>query len=192
MSSRIWLRSTQRLAFRDPSLILTELSIVEPAVAASDLPPAAKALRTNELKPVRELREAALFCYGMGCRLGQTVLLAPEESQDYDFVATWVVGGNQHFAPVQLKEVVPAELNASASVQAVIDGLTKYANSQSLTVAIHLNRHGRFDPAEIVVPPLQIAALWVFGAISADQREWALWGNFTEHAIGTTFSYPAA
>src|SRR5687768_10028634 len=117
---RAWLRWAQKLDYRDPAPYLVKLRELEPHVATSDLPDRVKQLRTNELKPWRELREAALFCYGMGKRIGQPVYLAKGESQDYDFVASWVVADEQHFAPVQLKEVVPVKLNAQASLQAVV------------------------------------------------------------------------
>jgi hypothetical protein len=126
----------------------------------------------------------------MAQRIGQTVFLAPSEAQDYDFLASWVVHDTQHLAPVQLKEAVPHDLNRSASIQQTVNALSKYVDSEDLTVAIHLNQRGHFDPAKLTVPPLKIAALWVFGAISEDQNEWALWGNFLETPEGTRYEYP--
>lgn len=189
---RAWLRYAQTLRYQDPAPFLVNLRRIERDVAACDLPEKIKQLRTNDLKPMRELREAAIFCYGMGQRLGQTVYLARGETQDYDFVASWVVGTQQHLAPVQLKEVVPAELNARSSLQATIASMSKYVDSEQLTVAVHLNRAVHFEPTEVVVPPLRIAALWVFAAITPDQNHWGLWGNFLETPLGTRFEYPAA
>lgn len=124
-------------------------------------------------------------------RIGQTVFLSPTEAQDHDFVASWVVGDTQHLAPVQLKEAIPHDLNPSASVQGIVDALVgKYVDSADLTVAIHLNQRAHFDPSKLLIPPLKIAALWVFGAISADQTQWGLWGNFLEIPVGTRFEYP--
>jgi hypothetical protein len=171
---------------------LARLRTLDVQVASSDLPEKVKQLRTNELKSMRELREAAIFCYGMGKRIGRTVYLAPGESQDYDCVASWVVGNEQHFAPVQLKEVVPTALNPSASLPAVVASLAKYVDSKHLTVAIHLNQQTHFDPATLVAPPLSIAALWVFAAVTPNQAAWGLWGNFLETPSGTRFEYPAA
>ncbi len=168
-----------------------ELRRLEPQFAASSLPQRVKHLRTNALKEWREAREAALFCYGMGQRIGQTVFLARSESQDYDFIACWVVDDTQHFAPVQLKEVVPTNLNPAASLEAILKALEKYVDSEDLTVAIHLNQNKRFELATVVVPPLRIAALWVFAAISENQSEWGLWGNFLEQPERTRFEYPA-
>jgi len=185
------LRAIQYSEFRDPRQFLVELRNVEPQIAASSLDPKIKQLRTNRLKEWRETRDAALFCYGMGQRIGQSVLLARGESQDYDFIASWVVGDEQHLAPVQLKEVVPVDLNATASLERTICSLAKYVDSEDLTVAIRLNRQEHFDPRTVVIPPLRIAALWVFGSISPDQSEWGLWGNFLEKPEGSRFAYPA-
>ena len=102
-----------------------------------------------------------------------------------------VVGGEQHFAPVQLKEVVPGKLNSAASLQATVNALaSKYTDSLDLTVAIHLNQQMRFEPSAIDMPALRIASLWVFGSIAPDQSKWGLWGNFLETAYGTSYEYP--
>ena len=160
-------------------------------MAESDTAPNVRSLRTNSLKECRELREAAIFCHGMGERLGRKVFLAQSESQDYDFVGYSVVGDLGHFTPVQLKEVVPADLNPAASVQKTIDALAKYADSEDLTVAIHLSQRIHFDPSSLIIPNLRIGGLWVFGAISADQSEWALWGDLLSEVKGEAFEYPS-
>lgn len=188
---RAWVNAASKLKFRDPLPFLKTLRSIEPAVAASDLPEKAKSLRTHSLKEWKELREAALFCYGMSQRIGQTVYLARGESHDYDFVASWIVGNERHLAPVQLKEVVPQSLNPSASLSRVLQSLTKYVDSEQLTVAIHLNQQGHFDPSSLAVPRLGIAALWIFASISDDGSEWGLWGNFLEAPEGLRFGYPA-
>lgn len=79
------------------------------------------------------------------------------------------------------------------SIHAIVASLTKYTNSDGLTVAIHLNREGRFDPCLLQVPKLKIGSLWVFGSANPDQSRWNLWGNFKESdAYATQFSYPEA
>lgn len=190
--NRPWLRYARTLTYRDPGPFLVRLRELEAVVAESGLRERVKSLRTNELKCMRELREAAIFCYGMGKRIGRTVYLAPGESQDYDFIASWFVGDKQHFAPVQLKEVVPVAINPDASLPSVVAGLAKYVDSRHLTVAIHLNQQAHFDPSRLVVPPLNVAALWVLGAVASDQSAWGLWGSFTEIPAGTRFEYPVA
>lgn len=165
--------------------------MAELVIAASSEPDAVKSLRTRDLRPLRELREACLFCYGMTKCTGQKFWIAHTEAQDYDAVAMWTVGDTQSFAPIQIKEVVPHKLNAAASVEAVIGSLGKYTDSQDLTVAIHLNREIKgFDPSVIEVPPLKIAALWIFGAVSPDKSRWAIWGNFLDQLQAGEFEYP--
>lgn len=187
---RAWLRFAQKLEYRDPVPFLRNLREVELQIAASNTPEKIKNLRTNGLKEFREIREAAIFCHGMSERIGQKVFVGRGESQDYDFVASWVVGDTQHLVPVQIKEVVPADLNPKASVQATVDALTKYVNSEDLVVAIHLNRCTLFDPSQLVIPDLKIAELWIFGALTPDESTWGMWGNFMQSASGTRYSYP--
>jgi hypothetical protein len=188
---RAWLRAIQKLEFRDPEPFLVRLRQLEYELAASATTEKIRNLRTNKLKEWKELREAALFCYGMGKRIGQTVYVGRGESQDYDFVASWTTEGVQYLAPVQLKEVVPINLNPDASLQAIVDSLAKYADSEDLTIAIHLNQQMHFEPSELLIPPLRIAALWVFGSISPDQSSWGLWGNFLEAPEGMHYEYPS-
>jgi len=189
--NRVRARGLQTLKFQDPRRLLLEYRRLGMVVAASDLPDNVKNLRTNELKPWRELRAACLFCYGMGLRLGQTVSVALSEAEDYDFVASRVEDDNQHLAPVQLKEVVPHKLSESASIQSVIDSLARYVDSADLTVAILLNQPGRrFSPSELVIPKLNLAALWILASLSPDQTRWGLWGNFLEQPTGISFAYP--
>lgn len=188
---RLWLRSVEKLNFVDPAPFLVRLRHLEIEVALSDADPKVKALRTNSLKVSREQREAALFCHGMGERIGTKVWFAHKEDQDHDFVASWITHEERHFAAVQLKEVVPIETNPKASIQDLVQSLGKYPNSKGLTVAIHLNQAGRFEPNLLKIPKLNIGSLWVFGSAELNQSRWLLWGNFTENdPYGTQFFYP--
>lgn len=189
---RAWLNKINRESRIDPAQALQKLrTMVELDVALSDLAPNVKALRTHGLKRHREIREACLFCYGMSQRIGQTVWVYPTEDSDYDFVAGWDVPPHRHFAPVQIKEVVPAQLNPASSLQSVVDGLAKYQASEQLTVAVHLNRKGRFEPGTLVIPALKLAALWAFGVVSEDQSNWFLCGDLLEPGPSFTFfDYP--
>ena len=72
--------------FGDPEPFLRQLRLVQIAVVNSALPSKIADLRTNTLKCERELRDAALFTYGMGKRLGQGLRLAPVEHADFDFL----------------------------------------------------------------------------------------------------------
>jgi hypothetical protein len=167
-------RAFLKLRYRDPKALLIELRKIELALPAN-IRPEIRHLRTNELKPLRELRQAALFCYGWEQIDGQRLLVAPYEADDFDAVATWVSDAQINFAPIQVKEVVPKELNHKASVERVIDGLKEYVNSEDLTVVIHLNRNVQgFSPLELKLPPLKIAALWIVASVATDQTRWMI------------------
>ena len=179
------------LSYYDPREVLVDLRRQAPEIARrTDLADAVKQMRTRDLKPLRELRDACLFCYGWNQINGLSVRVAQVEGQDYDAVASYPTNEGHHFAPLQIKEVVPASLNQQSSVQGIVDQLTKYSNSEDLTVVIRLNRDTPFTPANLVVPTLKIAALWVFGALNTEQSRWAIWGNFLETAQCGEFSYP--
>jgi hypothetical protein len=187
---RASLNEVQKLAYRDPEVALRELREIELATASLDISPRVRHLRTNDLKGPREYRQAALFSLGMSRNLGLPVRFCPVEASDYDFIATWEEQEVRHFAPVQLKELVPESLNSTATIQAIVDGLEKYSSS-SLTVGIFLNRQGTFVPQDLKIPPLRIGALWFIFSAVPDQSEWVLYGNALGQAHATTFAYPA-
>jgi len=172
--------------------VLVEMATVERSIALADIDPRVKHMRTNELRKVRELRSACLFCHGMGEVMGRGFGVAHSETDEYDAVATWIKDDTQSFAPIQLKELPPAELNPAATVQEIIESLSKYTAAPDLTVAIHLARAVSFTPSDLVFPPLGVAAIWVFGAITPDRSRWAIWGNFLdpEGWEAREFSYP--
>ena len=192
---KVRLRQFAKLAYGDPRGFLAALRSLEWAVVASPTPEQIKTLRKQGLKTEREMRDAAIFCVGMSERIGFDVRFAPVEDQDFDFIATWFDGeGMRNYCPVQLKEVAPPHLNPDTTIQAVVDGLARYADSTDVTVAIKINRPGRFDPSELKLPAnLRIGGLWFFAGLSADQSEFGLWGDFlskTDAPLGTRFSYP--
>ncbi|MEM9670449.1 MAG: hypothetical protein AAF950_16125 [Pseudomonadota bacterium] len=137
--------------------------------------------------------DAAIFCYLMSIAQQRSILFAPFEDQDFDFVTSWVEGDSRHYCPVQLKEVVPETLNPTHFLEAVIGKLHKYVDSNELTVAIKLNRITRFEPADVVLPTsVELAGLWIFGATKPDQSQWGLWGNFMNNSTcgGLAINYP--
>lgn len=190
---RITLRTFSRLSYRDPRAVLVDLRRLELRIGLAEVDPRVRHLRTNNLRRVRELRSACLFCHGMSELTGQRYAVAHCEAMDYDAVATWIKEGIQLFAPIQLKEVPPTRLKATASVQEVINGLAMYTGSEDLTVVVHLNQATRFLPSELTIPSLRLAALWVFAGIAPDQSRWAMWGNLLEPVDSWqagTFDYP--
>jgi|TARA_R110000787_G_C13425356_1_gene445216 hypothetical protein len=194
------IRQIAKKEFHDPAEVLRHFRSIELEMARHreagtiDMPHKAHALRTNDLKNSREMRQAALFCYGMSVAINKPVLFSPEERDDYDFVASWFDGDAQHFAPVQLKELVPEHLNSRQTFEALLEkAKQKYTNSDDLTLAIYLNRVGRFDPGEVRIDrDLKLAGIWAFGGTSPDQSKFGLWGDLLhdEPCLGIEFEYP--
>jgi hypothetical protein len=151
-----------------------------------------KLLRTSDLKPAREMLQAAIFLVGINKRYDIEVRFAVCEDEDYDFAATFLIDDTRHYSLVQLKELVPRSLNPSLSIDAIVASLMKYNGSKELVVAIYMNRDGRFDPTEVAVPvELSIGQLWMYSDIG--NGEWALWGDFMDRTttpIGTQFRLP--
>ncbi|MDP2015373.1 hypothetical protein [Hydrogenophaga sp.] len=185
-------REAARRDYRDPVPFLKRLRVIEHRLMDAPLDAQVRTLRTNKLKEWREARLGALFCHGMSERMGQKVFLSKGEFEDADFVGMWFDGDVQHFAPVQIKELVPEELNSRVTLDTLVQGLSIYSGRKDLTVLIHLNRRAHFKPESLVLPPqLPIAALWVLACTDSTQSEWAIWGNFLEQVEGTRFAYPA-
>jgi hypothetical protein len=60
--NRAALKEAAKLPYRDPEVALRELRAIELVVAASEISPHVKHLRTNALKGPREYRQAAQQC----------------------------------------------------------------------------------------------------------------------------------
>jgi len=190
---KIELRRLSKLDYREPVQFLIELRKFEIEVALSQTPELIRNLRTNSLKSVRELRDAAIFCYLMGERLGTTVYLSPVESDDYDFVTFHQQEDTTHYSKVQLKELTSTDSPGSRTLKSLIFELKKYGNAPELCVAIHLNRRLQINPLEISMPQevRGIGSIWMFGAISPDQSKWGFWGNLLEsQCTCTSHEYP--
>jgi|JI10StandDraft_1071094.scaffolds.fasta_scaffold35313_1 hypothetical protein len=191
VATPIRLRQLGTREFRDPSLFLRRIKALESSLAHVPLDREVRQLRTNRLKEWRETRVAALFCYGMGQRLGHTVYVSRGEVDDADFIASWVEDDVQQLAPVQLKEIVPDERNGRSDLDQVIESLHKYSDAEDLNVVLHLNRQLRFDPLAVRLPYLRISSLWILGCTSLDGTEWGLWGDFlTQNVEEHRFAYP--
>jgi hypothetical protein len=179
------------LKYHDPASLLVKLRELEIELAAADLDPKLLRLRLPELKKYREWRDAAVLCYGLGLAQGHQIGYATEEREDYDFVASWIDGTTQHFTPVQLKELVPADLNPEAT----LDDLLQKASRTLLTdtvLAIKLNRRGQIDLAEVRIPRLKWKQLWFFWSSSPNGQKWSIYGDALLDPGYFTFDYPTA
>lgn len=187
--NNIELRQWQQLDYHDPEFVLKRLREIELNHQDYDIDPKIRNLRTNRLKPEREGRQAALFCYGMGVLIKRTIWFSPFEADDYDFVALWKDGDRNHFSPIQLKELVPEQTNINADINKLISNLSQY-DSPSLTVAIYLNRNVRVEFEKINCEGLNISELWLFGSNNPEQTRWLLYGNLLKNPGSSEFTYP--
>jgi len=176
----------------DPAQVLRRLRAVENEMAYADerLGPMVRRLRTREYKKEREWRDAALFTYLVGLAQGVDARYLTEEATDYDFVVTWRGEQVQHFCPVQLKELVPEDLNAKATLDDLLHGLKKYGGATRTVLAIKLNRRGRIQLGGLKLPPITFAELWFFWAGAPSTNELFLWGDALTRPRPWSFPYP--
>lgn len=177
MASDMRLREWARLQYRDPIAFLSALNEVRRIPGFDQLPEKLRNLRSQQHKSIRELRQAAIFCMGIGQLGMREVWVAPCEHSDYDVVACFREKDVIHYAPIQLKELVPEKLNSSANLQDEIDKLRKYTNSSDLIVAFHINRQITIEPHSLNVSGLPVRELWFFGASDETQTNWMLIGD---------------
>jgi len=183
-------RNWSRLPFYDPKGVLVALNKLSDEVAAWDLPYNVASLRTNGLRRYREGRQCALFCYGVGQRLGIDVRYAESEEQDIDFVVRFERDGFLNFVPLQLKELVPEQVSNSASLQVEIDKLEKYVDSSDLVVAFHLNRNFELVPEQLDFSRVRLRQLWFVG-YTGRSTDWLLLGDMlSAEAKPSFFRYP--
>src|SRR5262245_56433531 len=110
-------REWEKLEYRSARDYLVNVAPLRAQLGASDTDERIANLRTNKLKPMRELWEACLFAHGIGtCVLRTEVYIAAVENQDYDCVTQFTMGDTRYYAPVQIKELVPEHVNATASL----------------------------------------------------------------------------
>jgi hypothetical protein len=195
MSKKMRLKELSAYSYWEPGDFLSRVFSGFRDIALWNYPDNIRNMRTPGLKRERESLDAAIFCWGMSKHIGTAVHFSPVESQDFDFVTRWISDGIDHFAPVQLKELVSKERNVAANLSDLIASLSKYSAASELVVAIKLSREIRFDPSEWEPPDgLSFAGIWMFGLISLDGSEWALWGDFMKPpvTVGLRFSLPSA
>lgn len=188
----IRIRQVQQREYTDPTDFLKGLRDVELTMIASEVDPLVRRLRTRDLRECRETRLAALFCHGYAMRTGQKSYLSKGEFEDADCVARWEIGDEIHFAPIQVKEVAPNDLNPKATLADVLQSLSQYSGVNDLTVLVHLNRRQHFNPMEVAIPGgLKIASLWVLACLESNQSTWAIWGDLLKNPTRSDFVYPA-
>jgi hypothetical protein len=189
MATRDQLRHWGTLTYHDPARILRDLRVLEHEIA-SIKDDKVRRLRTPTLKKYREWRDAALFTYGMSVAHERPMGYATEESSDYDFVVAWIQDNQQYFCPVQLKELVPADLNPRATLQDLLGNLPNYSPGTDTVLAVRLNRRGKMDLKALTMPTIPFKQLWFFWAASPDGNRWTIYGDALKEPGQATFDYP--
>jgi hypothetical protein len=183
-------REWSKYDYVEPRKILVGFRDIERRFAGAGIEDRVFRLRTKELRPFHERRQALLFAYGMEVTvLGTPVHVACVESEDFDCIVTFEWEGERIFVPTQLKEFAPADLNPKADLEAEIDKLKKYTSNE-LVVAFHLNRNARIPLHELHLPRLRIKELWFFGALAPTQDKWLLYGNALGAPRLWSYEYP--
>lgn len=184
-------REWAKYEYKDAEKILIGLRTLEKQLQLKSLEYKIKSLRTRELRPFLEGRQAALFCYGMGQILDTKISFAQVEREDYDIIARYELNDELIYTPVQLKEWVPNRIQELSDLQTELDKLKKYADAKDLTVAFFLNRSERIELSKLQFPSSTIGELWFFGAATPDQKIWQIMGNLiSPNPLSHEFEYP--
>lgn len=187
------LNAWKNLRFLDPERVLIGLHDIAKMYPLNSFPYEFSSLRRRDVRHFGEGRQAALFCFAMSKVVGVPVWFAQTEASDYDIVTRFRRNDVDHYAPVQLKELVPARVNAASSLQGELDKLSKYVDSADLIVAFHVNRDVRLEPSDLRLPRGAIAQLWLYAATAPDQSKWAAFGDLLGPSPGQfDFIYPSA
>ncbi|MBF0282802.1 MAG: hypothetical protein HQM07_09585 [Zetaproteobacteria bacterium] len=178
--------------YLDPKKVLPELHKIRVNLSISDTPHKIRNLRTNKLKSAHEGWDTAFFCYLISQVIGTNVFFSRVEKSDYDSIFKWVDGDIEHFAPVQMKELVPKGTNPEANLGSIVSKLKKYVSSPELIVGIKLNRRETIDFSKIDFKSSPVGEIWCFGATMLDETTWGIWGDFLAEPRQYEFEVPFA
>jgi len=181
----------KKLRYHNPGDILRRLRALEIELADVQMDEKVRRLRVSSLKQFREWRDAALFLYGLGLAYRRKIYYATLEESDYDFVASWTEGAIQHFCPVQLKELPPAELNANANLEEILARSVKDPRPTSTVLAVRLNRTGHLDLKTLSIPPVPWKEVWFLWASAPDSTRWTVYGDALGDPGQFSFDYPS-
>ncbi len=183
MSDPVRLRAWDKFPWKSPLSFLGRMeTLVDYAQGSSHQQ--VRNLRRNDLRHISEAGDAAIFTFLMGkLVLKRDILFAPVEHEDFDFGVAYEHEETRHYVPVQLKELVPENLNPKQTLEDLLNKLSKYASSAYTKVAIKLNRETTIDFSKIVVPDVPFSEIWLFGASSPDFSKWFLFGNLLNDPV---------
>lgn len=192
MIDKIKLRGWEKLSYIDPTKYLIGLGSLSQSVDFSGYPEEVLDMRLRSLEHHRETREAAIFSHGLSqCVLENHVDFAMSEDSDYDFITRTVYDDKVVYVPVQTKELPPESIY-SKSIESELEKLTKYARSDDLVVAYHLNREMNINMKKLEIPKLNIAGIFFFGKISSPNNRWFMYGGKLGEFGGGKYELPYA
>ena len=181
------IKKWEKLEYSSPRKALLDFRKVEESHDFSTTAYEISSLRTHELRPWNEERQLALFCYGISTILESDVAYWFGEDDDYD----GIVLTDEGFSPIQLKELPPEWLGNPRELEQELEKLKNKYSGGDVIVAYYLNRSLLgFDWREVVVPELDVAELWFFGALSPDGNKWFISGDMLKNPQGFEFDYP--
>lgn len=171
------LREWRTYEYYDPEIILPRLNNIRKQISMTATPDKVANLRTNMLSSEREAWDAAIFCYLISKAINKKLFFSKVESSDYDSIFMLQEENSDSYFPVQMKELVPNEINPKATLQSIINNLEIYTNSPDLIVGIKLNRNENFNFSNISTEKAKVAEIWCFGSTEKNESKWGLYGN---------------
>lgn len=189
---RIKVRKWRALSWRDPKSDLISLGKIQSQLARSTgVSPTVMDLRTRKLRKYLEWRQAALFAYFVSAAITkEPIAYVLEEDEDYDAVICRKDGNKTLCTPVQLQEIVPKSLDPQAELNAELLKLEKYPTSSDTVVAVHLNQSNRLEYSAIAAPKTSCKEICIYGALSANQYHWLLFGDILNNPAAYEVDYP--
>lgn len=156
------------------------------------LPKAFRTWRTRRMRSQLFQRQAALFCFGRKCAAVEdewAFAFWPDENSPIDVVfRRRKPSGETFYEFVQLKEVVPDDIDPNQSLQSLLDDLPKkYAG---ITIGIHLNRNLATNLWELRLPASNGESIWLFGAGGEPPQDSFLVGNPLHNPVFYYFNHP--
>jgi hypothetical protein len=191
------IKRARGLDYIGPRKALLVLTIHQDQVMSQQphLPKHVQNWRTNKLQPELHRRQAALFCFGRKCMeaTDKWALAAwPDQNSEIDYVFRQTKpDGEVRFEFVQLKELVPDEIDPEQSLQDLLDKLPKkYPSAGGLTIAIHLHRNTTTKVSDLKKPHLPGGSLWLFGLGGKPPHNALLFGDWLKTPSIVYFTHP--